>query len=341
MADRVHASAIRSKLLQLRQTSDPSLKRQTSVAAGKNANSARDKRVNVLTAGDLALRIHDLSAMIEKLAMAIDAIQAADQSISAITELVRVAQALVRRAQEATDVTVRTTLAGQFDALLPEIDLLAGRANVNGFSLLGGNDLTISLSGDVMAAVTVASFNDAATGDLAIKPSQKNWATIADIDLAAAEVKLATVVLRSQAQALRELHFGSSALAGPHCRSVRISLRQWSTHCRQVGTISRLPIAAKNVPTCSPCKGDSIYRPQHFLWRPKRGKTCCGCFRYQNKAWSGSPLTEMGSGIEWLLRSSLKPANVSFSAIASSPTAPNAFNCSSRAMRRFCEKKTS
>jgi hypothetical protein len=81
MADRVHASAIRSKLLQLRQTSDPSLKRQTSVAAGKNANSARDKRVNVLTAGDLALRIHDLSAMIEKLAMAIDAIQAADQSI--------------------------------------------------------------------------------------------------------------------------------------------------------------------------------------------------------------------------------------------------------------------
>ncbi len=52
MADRVHASAIRSKLLQLRQTSDPSLKRQTSVAAGKNANSARDKRVNVLTAGD-------------------------------------------------------------------------------------------------------------------------------------------------------------------------------------------------------------------------------------------------------------------------------------------------
>ena len=203
MADRVHASAIRSKLLQLRQTSDPSLKRQTSVAAGKNANSARDKRVNVPTAGDLALRIHDLSAMIEKLAMAIDAIQAADQSISAITELVRVAQALVRRAQEATDVTVRTTLAGQFDALLPEIDLLAGRANVNGFSLLGGNDLTISLSGDVMAAVTVASFNDAATGDLAIKPSQKNWATIADIDLAAAEVKLATVVLRSQAQALR------------------------------------------------------------------------------------------------------------------------------------------
>ena len=71
MADRVHTSAIRSKLLPLRQTSDPSLKRQTSVAAGKNANSARDKRVNVLTAADLAVRIRDLSAMIEKLAMAI------------------------------------------------------------------------------------------------------------------------------------------------------------------------------------------------------------------------------------------------------------------------------
>jgi hypothetical protein len=77
MVDRVQTSAIRSKLLPLRQTSDPSLKRQTSVAAG-NANSARDKRVSVLTAADLAVRIRDLSAMIEKLAMAIDAIQAAD-----------------------------------------------------------------------------------------------------------------------------------------------------------------------------------------------------------------------------------------------------------------------
>ena len=186
MADRVHTSAIRSKLLPLRQTSDPGLKRQTSVAAGENANSA-----------------HALSAMIEKLAMAIDAIQAADHSISAITELARLAQALVRRAQETTDVAVRATLAGQFDALLPEIDLLAGRASVNGINLLGGNDLTISLSEDVRAAVTVASFKDAAAGDLAIKPSQKNWATIADIDLASAEVKLATVVLRSQARALR------------------------------------------------------------------------------------------------------------------------------------------
>ena len=148
------------------------------------------------------MRIRDLSAMIEKLAIAINAIQAADHSISAITELVRLAQALVRRAQETTDVTVRATLAGQFDALLPEIDLLAGRANVNGINLLGGNDLTISRSEDARAAVTVASFK-AAANDLAIKPSQKNWATIAGIDLAAAEVKLATVVLRSQAQALR------------------------------------------------------------------------------------------------------------------------------------------
>lgn len=200
MADRVPTSAIRSKLLQLRQTSDPSLKRQTSVAAGETANSARDKRLSVLTAGDLAVRIHDLSAMIEKLAIAIAAIQAADHSISAITELVRLAQALVRRAQETTDVTVRATLAGQFDALLPEIDLLAGRANIN---LLGRNDLTISRSEDVRAAVTGASFKDAAAGDLAIKLSQKNWATIADIDLAAAEVRLAAVVLRSRAQALR------------------------------------------------------------------------------------------------------------------------------------------
>jgi flagellin-like hook-associated protein FlgL len=162
-------------------------------------------------------------------------------------------------------VTVRATLAGQFDALLPEIDRLAGRANVNGINLLGGNDLTISLIEDVRAAVTVASFNEAAAGDLAIKPSQKNWATIADIDLAAAEVKLATVVLRSQAQALRA---SRSTL-----QIRRISLKQWSTHCTGM-TIASADSRDERQPAAA--------RRQHLSTTAlsiaaRRGKTCCGC----------------------------------------------------------------
>jgi hypothetical protein len=80
MADTVHARAIRSKPLQLRQTSDLSLTRPMSVAASKGGNSAPDKRVHVLTADDLSVRVHDLSAIIQKIATAIETIQAADQS---------------------------------------------------------------------------------------------------------------------------------------------------------------------------------------------------------------------------------------------------------------------
>ena len=202
MADHARAHAIRSNPLQLRPSNDLNPTRATS-RAGKTANSARHKQVNTLSAEDLSARVHDLSALIQKIAMVLAATEAADQNISIISELVRSARALVGQAQQTTDVTIRAALADQFDALLPRLDQIAGEATVGGINLLAGNDLTITMSEDVSAVITVASFNDTAAGDLALNRSHNKWATNADTDIAAAELKLALVVLRSQAQTLR------------------------------------------------------------------------------------------------------------------------------------------
>lgn len=199
MADTVHARAIRSKPLQLRQTSELSRIR---LGAGEGINSPRDKRVNALTAEELSACVHDLGAISQKIGTAIKAIQAAEQSIPTITELIRLARALVKQAQRTTDVAARPILAGQFDVLPTQINQLAGETNLTSTSLLGPDDPTLRLSEGVRAPLTVTFLNNAA-GDLAINRSQNNWATDADIEVAAADLKLALVVLRSRAQTLR------------------------------------------------------------------------------------------------------------------------------------------
>jgi flagellin-like hook-associated protein FlgL len=115
---------------------------------------------------------------------------------------VQSAQALVSQANQTADVNVRATLAAQFNALLPQIDQLAGDAGFNGVNLLGGNDLTITMNEDGTSTVVVGSVNDTTAGDLAINTSANNWATGTDIAAAGTQLSAALTTLRSQAQSL-------------------------------------------------------------------------------------------------------------------------------------------
>jgi flagellin-like hook-associated protein FlgL len=132
----------------------------------------------------------------------INFIQAAHNGIAAITKLAQSAQVLVSHAQRIDDATVRAKLAGQFDALLGQIDRLARDAGCKGVNLLGGNDLPITINKDGSSSLVVNSFNDTADGDLAINTSQNNWATNPDIQGAADNLKIALLTLQSQAQSL-------------------------------------------------------------------------------------------------------------------------------------------
>jgi flagellin-like hook-associated protein FlgL len=93
-------------------------------------------------------------------------------------------------------------LAAQFNALLPQIDQLAGDSGFNGINLLGGNDLTIVMNEDGTSKVVVGSVNDTTAGDLAINAAANNWGSNADISAAGTQLTTALTTLRSQAQAL-------------------------------------------------------------------------------------------------------------------------------------------
>ena len=154
---------------------------QTRLATGKKVNSALDNPINFFTAQGLSVRANDLNALLDAMSTGIDTIQAANNGISAITKLVQSAQALVSQANQTADPTVRATLAAQFNALLPQIDQLAGDSGFNGINLLGGNDLTIVMNEDGTSKVVVGSVNDTTAGDLAINTAANNWGSNADI----------------------------------------------------------------------------------------------------------------------------------------------------------------
>ena len=200
MSDIGLSAGVRSNLLQLQQTSDQIT--QTRLATGKPVNSALNNPINFFTAKGLSVRANDLNALLDAMSAGIDSIQAANDGISAITKLIQSAQALVSQAQQTADTKVRATLASQFDALLPQIDRLAGDSGFNGINLLAGNDLTITMNEDCTSTVVVTAFNNTIAGDLVINSSANNWATGTDISTASAQLTTALTTLRSQAQAL-------------------------------------------------------------------------------------------------------------------------------------------
>jgi flagellin len=202
MSDIVLSSGVRSNLLQLQQTSDLITQTQTRLATGKRVNSALDNPINFFTAQGLTVRANDLNSLLDSMSTGINTIQAANNGLTSITKLVQSAQSLVSQAQQTTDTAVRATLATQFDALLGQIDQLAGDSGINGVNLLSGNDLTITLNETGASTVTVNGFNDTAAGDLAISASANNWAAATDVTTAASDLTAALVTLRSQSQAL-------------------------------------------------------------------------------------------------------------------------------------------
>ena len=202
MSDIVLSGGVRSNLLQLQQTSDLITQTQTRLATGKRVNSALDNPINYFTAQGLTVRANDLNSLLDSMSTGINTIQAANNGITSITKLVQSAQSLVSQAQQTADTNVRATLATQFDALLGQIDQLAGDSGINGVNLLGGNDLTITLNETGQSTVTVTGVNDTAAGDLAIANSTNSWAGASDVAAAASDLTASLVTLRSQSQAL-------------------------------------------------------------------------------------------------------------------------------------------
>lgn len=202
MSDIVLSSGVRSNLLQLQNTADLITQTQNRLASGKRVNSALDNPINFFTAQNLSVRANDLNALLDTMSTAINTIQAANNGITAITKLVQTAQSLVSQAQQTTDTAVRAGLATQYDALLNQIDQLAGDSGINGVNLINGDNLTVKLNETGTSTVTVTGVTDTSASDLAINAASNNWGSAADITTAATQLTAALVTLRSQSQNL-------------------------------------------------------------------------------------------------------------------------------------------
>jgi len=199
MSDIVLTAGVRSNLLNLQQTSSLMTTVQDQLATGKKVNSALDNPISYFTSQSLTNRANSLSSLLDSMSNAFQTIQAANNGISSITKLVQSAQALVSQAQQTTDTTVRAGLATQFNAVLTQIDQLAGDSGFNGINLLANSSLTVTLNQSGTSTVTVSGVADSTTA-LALNNATNNFAGAADLTTASTALTAALTTLQSQAQ---------------------------------------------------------------------------------------------------------------------------------------------
>ena len=162
MSDINLSSAVRSSLTSLQSTANLLSSTQERLATGNRVNSALDDPTAFFTATALNDRASDLSTLLDEQNQAIQVIQAADNGITAIQDLVDSARAIANQALQTDDASERGTLAAQFDAILGQIEALAGDASFNGINLLdsvNSQDLQVVFNEDGSSSLTVAGVN--------------------------------------------------------------------------------------------------------------------------------------------------------------------------------------
>lgn len=199
MSDIVLTAGVRSNLLNLQQTASLMTTVQDQLATGRKVNSALDNPISYFTSQSLTNRANSLNSLLDSMSNAFQTIQAANNGITSITKLVQSAQALVSQAQQTADTTVRASLSTQFNAVLTQIDQLAGDSGFNGINLLAGNNLTVTLDETGTSSVTITGVADSTTA-LSLNNATNNWAGAGDLTTASTALTAALTTLQSQAQ---------------------------------------------------------------------------------------------------------------------------------------------
>jgi len=200
MSDITLSAGVRQNLLALQNTATLFDITSNRLATGKKVNSALDNPNNFFTAQGLQGRASDLSGLLDGLSNAVQTVTAANNGITAIQKLVDSAKALTSQALQTSDTVTRADLATQFDALLTQIDQLAGDAGFNGVNLLNGDNLTVTFNETATSSVTISGVTDKAANDLSISGAAASWLTSANINAAVTDLTAATSTLRSQAK---------------------------------------------------------------------------------------------------------------------------------------------
>jgi flagellin-like hook-associated protein FlgL len=192
---------MRANLYSLQKTTDLMELTQNRLSTGKKVNSALDDPIAYFAAEAHTQRASDLSVLKDEMSEGIQTITAANNGIEAITDLVASAKSIAQAALASSSTSERSDYATQFDALMDQIDDLAGDAQYKGTNLLEDDDLTINFNEDATSSLTVSGFDASASG-LSIADAANAWAGDGDITAAIADLDTARSTLRTESKNL-------------------------------------------------------------------------------------------------------------------------------------------
>ena len=150
-------AGIRNNLLLLQTTTSLMDRTQQRLSTGNKINSALDGPVAFFAAKGLNQRSDDLSALKDSIGQSISTIQAADTAATKIDDLVEQAKALTTSAfqnlgSDANSVSLRKSLADQFNTILRQIDKLAQDSAYQGKNLLIGSGIRLDATSSSKSA---------------------------------------------------------------------------------------------------------------------------------------------------------------------------------------------
>ena len=195
-------SAMRANLYSLQKTNDLMETTQNRLSTGKKVNSALDDPIAYFAAEAHTQRASDLSALKDEMSEGIQTITAANNGIEAITDLVASAKSLAQAALSSSSASEREAYSDQFDALLGQIDTLAGDAGYKGSNLLEDDDLTINFNEDASSSLTVNGFDASSVTGLEIAVAANEWVDDTDITGAIEDLDDARTTLRTESKGL-------------------------------------------------------------------------------------------------------------------------------------------
>ena len=195
-------SAMRANLYSLQKTTDLMELTQGRLSTGKKVNSALDDPIAYFAAEAHTQRATDLSVLKDEMGEGIQTITAANNGIESITDLVASAKSLAQAALASSSQTEIDSYAVQVDALLGQIDDLAGDSGYKGTNLLdAAGSLTINFNEDASSFLTVAGFDASSTG-LGIADATGLWTNDPAIQATLTQLDTARSTLRDNSKTL-------------------------------------------------------------------------------------------------------------------------------------------
>ena len=157
-------SAMRANLLSLQSTVNLLNRTQERLSSGKKVNSALDNPTNYFAAKAHQNRANDIASLKDGMGEAIQTVKSASSGIDSISTLIESAKGIAQAALSTSDALQRAQYATQYDAVIDQIDSLAGDSGYRGTNLLSGNTLSVKFGENASSSLDIVGFNATATG---------------------------------------------------------------------------------------------------------------------------------------------------------------------------------